>query len=90
METTTSLWSTGRGIEGQLGVGTWVSNNTMQSVGCPTTTLSNNTALLDKTTISVYPNPTNNIVNINYNLEDSSTVILRLTNICLLYTSRCV
>ena len=81
METTTSLWSTGRGIEGQLGVGTWVSNNTMQSVGCPTTTLSNNTALLDKTTISVYPNPTNNIVNINYNLEDSSTVILRLTNI---------
>ncbi len=81
METTTSLWSTGRGIEGQLGIGTWVSNNTMQSVGCPTTTLSNNTTLLDKTTISIYPNPTNGIVNINYNLEDSSNVVLRLTNI---------
>jgi alpha-tubulin suppressor-like RCC1 family protein len=81
METTTSLWSTGRGIEGQLGIGTWVSNNTMQSVGCPTTTLSNETVLIDNNTISVYPNPTNNIANINYTLEDSSSVILRLINI---------
>jgi hypothetical protein len=36
---------------------------------------------MDKNTISVYPNPTNTIVNINYNLENSSNVVLRVTNI---------
>jgi alpha-tubulin suppressor-like RCC1 family protein len=81
METTTSLWSTGRGLEGQLGIGTNVANNTLQSVGCPTTVLANETVVMDKNTISVYPNPTNTIVNINYTLEYSSNVIIRLTNI---------
>jgi alpha-tubulin suppressor-like RCC1 family protein len=81
METTTSLWSTGRGLEGQLGIGTNVANNTLQSVGCPTTVLANETVAMDKNTISVYPNPTNTIVNINYTLENSSNVVLRVTNI---------
>lgn len=81
METTTSLWSTGRGLEGQLGIGTNVANNTLQSVGCPTTVLANETVSMDKNTISVYPNPTNTIVNINYTLEYSSNVIIRLANI---------
>lgn len=81
METTTSLWSTGRGLEGQLGIGTNVANNTLQSVGCPTTVLANETVSIDKNTISVYPNPTNTIVNIDYTLENSSDVVLRVTNI---------
>jgi alpha-tubulin suppressor-like RCC1 family protein len=81
METTTSLWSTGRGLEGQLGIGTNVANNTLQSVGCPTTVLANETVSIDKNTISVYPNPTNTIVNIDYTLENSSNVVLRVTNI---------
>lgn len=81
METTTSLWSTGRGLEGQLGIGTNVANNTLQSVGCPTTVLANETVAMDKNTISVYPNPTNTIVNIDYILENSSDVVLRVTNI---------
>lgn len=81
METTTSLWSTGRGLEGQLGIGTNVANTTLQSVGCPTTVLTNETVSMDKNTISVYPNPTNTFVNIDYTLENSSNVVLRLTNI---------
>ena len=31
--------------------------------------------------VSVYPNPTNEMVNINYTLENASNVVLRLTNI---------
>lgn len=81
MDFSTSLMSTGRGLEGELGIGTWVANNTLQSVGCPTTVLANETVSMDKNTISVYPNPTNNIVNIDYTLENSSNVVLRLTNI---------
>ena len=81
METTTALWSTGRGLEGELGIGTNVANNTLQSVGCPTTALANETVALDKTNISVYPNPTNGIVNIDYTLESSSNVVVRLTTI---------
>ena len=81
METSTALWSTGRGLEGELGIGTNVANNTLQSVGCPTTVLANETVSMDKNTISVYPNPTNTIVNIDYILENSSDVVLRLTNI---------
>jgi alpha-tubulin suppressor-like RCC1 family protein len=81
METSTALWSTGRGLEGELGIGTNVANNTLQAVGCPTTVLANERVSMDKNTISVYPNPTNNIVNIDYVLENSSNVVLRLTNI---------
>ncbi|WP_395044213.1 T9SS type A sorting domain-containing protein [Flavobacterium sp.] len=82
METTTPLWSTGRNLEGQLGIGTFVfSYNTLQTVNCPTTTLSNETISLIKTSISVYPNPTNDKVNINYNLEFSEKITLKVTNI---------
>lgn len=80
LETTTSLSSVGRNQEGQLGIGNNVfSYNTLQSVGCPTTPLSNQEFTLNL--IKAYPNPTNNSVNIDYNLENSSSVILRLTNI---------
>jgi alpha-tubulin suppressor-like RCC1 family protein len=81
METSTALWSTGRGLEGELGIGTNVANNTLQSIGCPTTVLANERISMDKNTISVYPNPTNNLVNIDYTLDNSSNVVLRLTNI---------
>lgn len=81
METSTALWSTGRGLEGELGIGTNVANNTLQSVGCPTTVLANEVVSMKKNTISVYPNPTNTILNIDYILENSSNIVLRLTNI---------
>jgi alpha-tubulin suppressor-like RCC1 family protein len=82
METTTNLWSTGRNLEGQLGIGTFIfSYNSLQSVGCPTSTLTNETHSLDKAEISVYPNPTNDIVNIDYNLDNSSKISVQVTNI---------
>jgi alpha-tubulin suppressor-like RCC1 family protein len=81
MDTSTSLYSTGRGQEGELGIGSFVPMNTLQSVGCPTTNLSNETVSIDKTAISVYPNPTNGSVNIDYSLEISGKIILKVTNI---------
>ncbi|MEC4004326.1 T9SS type A sorting domain-containing protein [Flavobacterium sp. SUN052] len=81
METSTALWSTGRGLEGELGIGTNVANNTLQSVGCPTSTLATNVVASVNLKATVYPNPTNGIVNVDYNLVDSSNVIVRLTNI---------
>lgn len=81
METTTALWSTGRGLEGELGIGTWVANNTLQSVSCPTSTLSNETSVITKTGLNIYPNPTNNTLSISYTLENPSKIVLRITNI---------
>jgi len=81
MENTADLWSTGRGLEGELGIGTNVANNTLQSVSCPASTLANQTALLDKTGITIYPNPTKNSITLNYTLENSSMVNLRITTI---------
>lgn len=81
METSTALWSTGRGMEGELGIGTNSANNTLQSVGCPSSTLVNETVLKDNTYVVIYPNPTNGIVNIDYNIENNSTVLIRLTNV---------
>ena len=80
MENTTALWSTGRGLEGELGIGSNIAYNTIQSVGCPTT-LGIETVSMTKKTITVYPNPTNSIINIDYTLEDSSSVVLRVTNL---------
>ena len=75
----TDVWSTGRGLEGELGIGSNTAFNTLQAVGCPITPLSTNEIKLFKATI--YPNPTNGIVNINYNIENATTITLRLTNI---------
>ena len=75
----TDVWSTGRGLEGELGIGSNTAFNTLQAVGCPTTPLSTNEIKLFKAT--VYPNPTNGIVNLSYNLENDSTITLRVTNI---------
>ena len=75
----TDVWSTGRGLEGELGIGSNIAFNTLQAVGCPTTPLSTNEIKLFKAT--VYPNPTNGIVNLSYNLENDSTITLRVTNI---------
>lgn len=75
----TDVWSTGRGLEGELGIGSNTAFNTLQAVGCPTTPLSNNEIKLFKAT--VYPNPTNGMVNISYNLDIASTITLRVTNI---------
>jgi len=82
LDTSLSLSSTGRNLEGALGIGTFVfSYNTLQSVNCPTTPLATNDLNTDTLKVTVYPNPTNDIVTINYNLEDSSNVVLQLTNI---------
>ena len=81
MDFSTSLMSTGRGLEGELGIGTNVANNTLQAVGCPTTILSNETLSINKSSMSVYPNPTNSIVNIDYNLENATNIILKVTTI---------
>ena len=81
MEFSTSLWSTGRGLEGQLGVGLNTPSNVLVLVNCPPTPLSNNDVTLEKRKPTFYPNPTNGIVNINYNIENATTITLRLTNI---------
>jgi alpha-tubulin suppressor-like RCC1 family protein len=82
METTTSLWSTGRNLEGALGIGTFTfSYNTLQSVGCPTTALATEEVSTENNKTTVYPNPTNDIVNVDFTLENSSNVSIQLTNI---------
>jgi alpha-tubulin suppressor-like RCC1 family protein len=80
LDTTTSLFSTGRGLEGELAIGTNVAANTLQTVSC-TTTLSNQTVTLKPLNINISPNPTNDYINLNYNLENASQVTLKLTNI---------
>ena len=81
MDFSTSLMSTGRGLEGELGIGTNAANNTLQAIGCPTSVLDTETVVMDKNTISVYPNPTKDLINIDYILENATNVILKLTNI---------
>jgi alpha-tubulin suppressor-like RCC1 family protein len=82
METTTSLWSTGRNLEGAVGIGTFVfSYNTLQSVGCPTSTLSNEEVTAEINEVKLYPNPTNDFVNIDYTLENSEKVSVTVTTI---------
>jgi alpha-tubulin suppressor-like RCC1 family protein len=81
IETTTSLWSTGRGIEGQLGVGTNTNSNVVVNVSCPNTPLSIEEISTQNLIKSVYPNPTNSIVNIEYTIENTSNVVIKLTNI---------
>lgn len=82
LDTSLSLSSTGRNLEGALGIGTFVfSYNTLQTVNCPTSALETAELNADSMKVSVYPNPTNDMVNINYTLENASNVVLRLTNI---------
>ncbi len=81
LETTTDLWSTGRGLEGQLGVGSFVNSNVIVIVNCPTSALGNNEMETEDMKIVVYPNPTNDMVNVNYNIENASNVTLQLTSI---------
>ena len=82
METTTSLWSTGRNLEGALGIGNFTfSYNTLQSVGCPTTPLANENHASQSIKTTVYPNPTSDIVNIDFTLENSSNVVIQVMNI---------
>jgi alpha-tubulin suppressor-like RCC1 family protein len=82
LDTSLSLSSTGRNLEGALGIGTFVfSYNALQSVNCPTTPLATNDLNTDTMKVTVYPNPTNDMVNINYSLENAANVVLRLTNI---------
>ena len=73
------MWSTGRGLEGELGIGSNTAFNTLQVVACPATPLSTNDIKPFKA--AVYPNPTNGMVNISYNLENDAKVTLRITTI---------
>lgn len=79
VDSNTDVWSTGRGLEGELGIGSNTAFNTLQAVTCPTTPLTTNEIILLKA--SVYPNPTNGMVNVSYNLEKTSKITLRVTNI---------
>ena len=79
METSTGLWSTGRGLEGELGIGTWISNSTLQSIGCPTLTAE--TFTKDPSTLHVYPNPTQSSITVDYLVNDTAAVVLRITNL---------
>ena len=79
VDSNTDIWSTGRGLEGELGIGSNTAFNTLQQVACPTTPLSTNEIKSFKTV--VYPNPTNGIVNISYNIENAAVFTLRVTNI---------
>ena len=79
IDSNTDVWSTGRGLEGELGIGSNIAFNTLQQVTCPTTPLSIDEIKLLKA--AVYPNPTNGIATISYNLENNSTIIMRVTNI---------
>ncbi|MES2747841.1 MAG: hypothetical protein V4648_05655, partial [Bacteroidota bacterium] len=79
LDNSASLSSTGRGIEGELGIGTNINMNTLQAVNCPTSTLGTDEMETEIMKVVVYPNPTNDIVNVNYTLENTSDVTLRLT-----------
>ena len=81
LDNSTSLFSTGRNIEGELGIGTNTNTNTLQAVNCPNSALSTNEMNSNNLKTSVYPNPTNGEVNVDFVLEDSSNVTLRLTSI---------
>lgn len=81
LDNSLSLSSTGRGLEGQLGIGTNVAMNTLQNVNCPTAVLGTDEIVSENLKTSVYPNPTNDVVNIDFVLENSDTVSLRLTTI---------
>lgn len=80
MEIGANLWSAGRGLEGQLGVGGNVNSNIIVMVGCPST-LSNTEVISEINEVTVYPNPTNDIVNIDYSLENSEKVTVIVTTI---------
>jgi alpha-tubulin suppressor-like RCC1 family protein len=75
----TDVWSTGRGLEGELGIGSNTAFNTLQQVSCPTATLSTNQ--IRSFRAAAYPNPTNGMVTVDYNLKNNTTVTIRLTNI---------
>ncbi len=81
LDNTLSLSSTGRNIEGELGIGTNVNTNTLQAVNCPTSTLAIHEINSESLKSVVYPNPTNGEVNIDFVLENSADVTLRLTSI---------
>jgi alpha-tubulin suppressor-like RCC1 family protein len=80
MEIGANLWSAGRGLEGQLGVGSNTNSNIIVMVGCPAT-LSNTEVIAEINEVNVYPNPTSDLVNINYSLENSEKVSVTVTTI---------
>ena len=81
MDTATALFEAGRNWEGQIATGVFsFYYGNLQSVTCPTT-LATQAITLQNLEINVSPNPTNDFVTINYNFENESQVILKLTNI---------
>lgn len=81
MDTTTALFEAGRNWEGQIATGVFsFYYGNLQSVICPTT-LATQAKTLQNLEINVSPNPTNDFVTINYNFENESQVILKLTNV---------
>ncbi len=82
METSTSLWSTGRNLEGALGIGNFTfSYNILQNIACPITALAITAHDSDNTKLTIYPNPTTDILNIAFKTEYSDNVLIQLTNI---------
>ncbi len=82
METSTSLWSTGRNLEGALGIGNFAfSYNVLQNIACPNTALALTEFDPDTTKLTLYPNPTKDIVNIVFKSKYSEIILIQLTNI---------
>ena len=82
LDNSTSLFSTGRNLEGALGIGNFTfSYNLLQAVACPSPVLETVDYVSDNLKATLYPNPTNDFVNIAFTLENSSDVSIRLTNI---------
>lgn len=76
-----SLFSTGRNIEGELGIGTNTNTNTLQAVNCPTSVLGTDQVAVHDLKTTVYPNPTDGVVNVDFVLQNSADVTLRLTTL---------
>jgi alpha-tubulin suppressor-like RCC1 family protein len=82
MDNSTSLWSTGRNLEGALGIGNFTfSYNILQSVACPITPLGIEEVATNNIKPIVYPNPTNDTIKVDFTLENTSNVVIRITNI---------
>lgn len=80
MEIGANLWSAGRGLEGQLGVGSNTNSNIIVMVGCPAT-LSNTELMAEINEVTLYPNPTSDLVHLSYTLENSEKVSVTVTTI---------
>lgn len=81
MDTSASIYAAGRDWEGQVGVGNFIfSYTSLQFVNCGGS-LATESISLNKIEATIYPNPTSDYVTVDYTLENSGDVIIKLTNL---------